>query len=656
MGKFNFEQSDPDRFQQLCQSLIVAEFPHVHCYPVGQADGGRDAMQWIKRGDVGSKATRLFQVKFVREPAKIRDVHKWLEHTIAEEAPKVETIASRGVDIEKYILITNVPGTAYLESGTMDQANQLLQTALPVNASMWWRDDIDRRCEARPHIAWAYPEILRAVDILAALSEFFPDAYNDSRQAAIRKFLIEQQEEDSEIRFQQVELTNDLLSLFVDVPAEMVMSQEPKHPAYRLTQAVNSVATQVEAELASEHKKGRQAGERGTGAAALILNSEVASIAPHIVLEGGPGQGKSTLGQFVCQVHRMNVLGGLNDNLVASYYRPTSARLPIKIDLREYATWLAGKNPFEKDIAVERPTGTNKSLESFIAALVSDRSGGMEFTVNDLNALAAKSAFLVVLDGLDEVADVALRNQVVREISAAVRRLKDNAASLQVVVTTRPSALAEVAGFPSKLFTSWTLSSLTVPLIAQYAEKWSVSERLNSRERGELRKILSEKLHQAHMRELARNPMQLTILLSLIRTRGASLPDKRTTLYERYVDLFFAREAGKNDVVRTFRDELIDIHCYLAWVLHAEAEKGRALGKIETSRLRQVLRDYLTREERDPELVDKLFLGVTQRVVFLVGAIEGQYQFEVQPLREYFAARFLYENAPHSSMGNPKAG
>ena len=47
---------------------------------------------------------------------------------------------------------------------------------------------------------------------------------------------------------------------------------------------------------------------------------------------------------------------------------------------------------------------------------------------------------------------------------------------------------------------------------------------------------------------------------------------------------------------------------------------------------------------------------MTQRVVFLVGAVEGQYQFEVQPLREYFAARFLYEDAPHSSVGNPQPG
>jgi len=39
--------------------------------------------------------------------------------------------------------------------------------------------------------------------------------------------------------------------------------------------------------------------------------------------------------------------------------------------------------------------------------------------------------------------------------------------------------------------------------------------------------------------------MQLAILLSLIQTRGLSLPDKRTALYDSYMELFFNREGRK---------------------------------------------------------------------------------------------------------------
>jgi hypothetical protein len=660
MNSFYYEQSDPERFQQLCQALIVAEFPNTTCYPVGQRDGGRDALQ-VVRTNMKSRSVRLFQVKFVREPAKIKDVHAWLESTISGEAPKVQRLIEQGYEVSQYILITNVPGTAYLEAGTMDRANTLLADSLSVPGRMWWRDDLDRRCEARPQVVWAYPEILRATDVFSALADLFSEAYGSSRHMALRNFIVEQHEEDSKVRFQQLELTNDLIKLFIDVPAMFPQKTDSRRQG-PLLEAADNVRERVAGNVGSRKNspirlyRAPASEEDRVGAAALLLDDTVANLSPFIVLEGGPGQGKSTLGQFICQVYRMKFIGDPQINSLNPHYIPRAAKLPIKVDLREYATWLDGKDPFSEEEGAKRPPGANKSLEGFIAALVSDLSGGVAFSVDDLNLVAHKSSIIMVLDGLDEVGEISLRNRVVQEISSAVRRLKDSAASLQVVVTTRPSALAEVASFPANIFESWSLGSLTRNLIAEYAEKWSQAENLNSREKADLRKVLTGKLDQIHIRELARNPMQLTILLSVIRTRGASLPDKRTTLYDIYVDLFFAREAGKNDDVKEFHDELIDIHRYLAWVLHAEAETGRTLGRIDEARLLEVLRNYLIHEQRDPDLANTLFRGVTQRVVFLVGAVEGQYQFEVQPLREYFAAKFLYEDAPHSSVGNPQPG
>jgi hypothetical protein len=68
--------------------------------------------------------------------------------------------------------------------------------------------------------------------------------------------------------------------------------------------------------------------------------------------------------------------------------------------------------------------------------------------------------------------------------------------------------------------------------------------------------------------------MQLTILLALIYTRGPSLPEKRTSMYDTYMDLFFSREAEKSDIAKDHRDLLIDIHRYLAWKLQTAAEAG----------------------------------------------------------------------------------
>src|SRR6185312_8373889 len=108
----------------------------------------------------------------------------------------------------------------------------------------------------------------------------------------------------------------------------------------------------------------------------------------------------------------------------------------------------------------------------------------------------------------------------------------------------------------------------------------------------------------------ARNPMQLAILLSLVHTRGSSLPDKRTALYDSYVDLFFNREAEKSEIVRTHRDLLVNIHRYLGWVLHAEAENSVRNGIVSEDRLHDLLRNYLHAEGHDPTLAQVLFKGM----------------------------------------------
>ncbi len=150
--------------------------------------------------------------------------------------------------------------------------------------------------------------------------------------------------------------------------------------------------------------------------------------------------------------------------------------------------------------------------------------------------------------------------------------------------------------------------------------------------------------------------MQLAILLSLIQTRGGSLPDKRTSLYDSYVDLFFNREAEKSTVVRDHRDLLLDIHRYLAWILQSESQTKQTRGSVSAQRLHDLVAHYLSFEGHNVALAHTLFTGLVERVVALVSRVEGTYEFEVQPLREYFAARHLYNTAQYSPPGGERAG
>jgi hypothetical protein len=109
-------------------------------------------------------------------------------------------------------------------------------------------------------------------------------------------------------------------------------------------------------------------------------------------------------------------------------------------------------------------------------------------------------------------------------------------------------------------------------------------------------------------------------------------------------------------VVRENRNLLINIHGYLAWILHSEAEQGRDRGSVSNEKLRRLLSEYLQAQEQDTSLAEKLFIGTVQRIVFLVSRVEGTFEFEVQPLREYFAARFLYKTASYSPSGDIRPG
>jgi len=87
-----------------------------------------------------------------------------------------------------------------------------------------------------------------------------------------------------------------------------------------------------------------------------------------------------------------------------------------------------------------------KIIGSFLSALIRGQSGGAAFDVSDLHAVIRLSAVLLVLDGLDEVADIKRRTDVVNEISKGSERLNSVAASLQVVVTSRPAAFENSPG------------------------------------------------------------------------------------------------------------------------------------------------------------------------------------------------------------------
>jgi len=138
------------------------------------------------------------------------------------------------------------------------------------------------------------------------------------------------------------------------------------------------------------------------GAATLLFHPAFQVNVPNVVLEGAPGQGKSTIGQYICQVQRARLLDRAEMlEKVPREHNAGPLRLPFRIDLRDLALWLARRDPFNIETNSE-PLGWHKSLEAFLCAQIRHASGGAEFSVSDLQAVVSASSLLIVFDGLDE--------------------------------------------------------------------------------------------------------------------------------------------------------------------------------------------------------------------------------------------------------------
>ncbi|MER6325892.1 NACHT domain-containing protein [Streptomyces coelicoflavus] len=669
--QYDYESLGAEKFQQLCQALLVKNHPDVQCFPVGMPDGGRDASSVEMR----IPDAVIYQVKFRRPtPNKLAtpdEICDWLEGHIASEVPKVEALAQRGA--YRYVVMTNAQCSSHLDAGTRDRMQRWLDENMPIPSQVWWRDDIDRRLDAETDIKRSYGLLRDAVGLAEMLGVLPLDspqhetirlARSDRRVAALMKYLRHQYERDRIVKFKQAELKPELLDVFVDVPviasnqysdrATLVYEFYPSGQGAR--KAFERWNGLISERARATFAQSRSHSGSGKPAATLLLHQNSQPLANKFVLEGAPGQGKSTVSQYVCQVHRARLLG-LEDEVerFPAEHQSSPILLPFHVDLRDLSTWLKGEDPFNITNHQAPPQWAD-SLESFLAAQVRHDSGGMAFDVSDLDAVTSATPVILMLDGLDEVPDLNDRKHVVNAVNEAATRIAFSCPFLLTVVTSRPSAFARTPGFSKKDFLYLQMTDLPLSLVLEYTDGWLRSRDVPHKEAYDIRKVLGEKLGQPHIVDLARNPMQLAILLWLVNRKGLSLPDKRTALYGAYMDTFLDREAEKSQIVRDERDLILELHGYVAWELHCQAEVGKSRGSIAETKLKALLKKYLSKEDYETDLVDQLFSGMTQRVMVLTSRVQNTFEFEVQPLREYFAARYLHSTAKTSPPGAERSG
>ncbi|WP_228539967.1 hypothetical protein, partial [Mycobacteroides abscessus] len=75
---------------------------------------------------------------------------------------------------------------------------------------------------------------------------------------------------------------------------------------------------------------------------------------------------------------------------------------------------------------------------------------------------------------------------------------------------------------------------------------------------------------------------------------------------------------------------------------------------MSAAELEQTVRTYLSERSHSSALADRLFHGGLARIFVLVERIDGMYEFEVQPLREFFCAQYLYSTSPIGTYRDPR--
>lgn len=317
--KYLYERLGDHSFQLLVSALLTGRFADFVPLPLRQADGGRDG---VTRG---SDRSLVYQVKWSVN-GKEKDAVRWLDATVELEAENLKRLAKEGA--RRYVLVTNIPSTGKAGSGTFDALNKRLDAHAKAygfeEMSCLWREAVDGMVDNAPkELLWKYADMLAGWELIRYLvAEDAADQHDAGLRKLIRAVASVQWDEDERVKFSQVDIDREKVSdLFVDVNADLLVARDPRAP-----------------EVMSREPLG--------GAAAHLL-SHSGGGHPFTLVRGAPGQGKSTLAQFLCQTHRSAfVTADLRPANLPSVEHPL---FPLRVELSDYGRWLAGFDVWDTD-------------------------------------------------------------------------------------------------------------------------------------------------------------------------------------------------------------------------------------------------------------------------------------------------------------------
>ena len=257
--------------------------------------------------------------------------------------------------------------------------------------------------------------------------------------------------------------------------------------------------------------------------------------------------------------------------------------------------------------------------------------------------------WIIVLDGLDEVAATSTRELVMERISDFLLQARSLDADLFIVGTTRPQGYK--GEFHVGDFESVQLTELSIGDALEYGVKFASARHRDDPDMLEqVRRRLAATADEPATVRLLRSPLQVTIMTLLVEKR-ARMPHNRYELFDAYYDTIYMREADKPNTAGQLllhnRQHVDWLHQYVGVVLQLRAtQSGQQDSLILKSELEERLYQRLEDETDNPSLArtltTRLVEAATDRLVLLVAPHDVDHiGFEVRSLQEYCAARAL---------------
>jgi len=538
---YELARLDPNTFEHFVNSLVRRVLGSGHTGFSPGPDGGRDgyfegpalypspANRWNGRWYI--------QSKFLAANLGV-DPQKWLMARINEEIEEFQRADSRREWPDNWIIISNVNPSGASKTGSFDKARAAVKRARPKLASrfhIWGGDKVLDFISEYPDVARYYFHLISPGQVLSAVYEGFTDAHA-TIDSIMRYFIVTQFLEQQYTKLEQAGSTADnrpgIHKLFADLPFYAPMCERRGLAALELTKtlAENHLIAALPPADIKTWKSWQQ----------------VPSRSRIWFVRGGPGQGKSTLTQYVCQIQRASIiLGSVEFNVLPGQRQtaqeiceaakeanlwPLIPRIPVVVDLKEFARWLG-----------DQVGGATRRLIGFLDFRL--RQGlGEEIKIGTLKRAFGASKWLFVFDGLDEVpGDV--KDVVANEVMLFSNdTLVGCNADAVIVCTSRPQGYS--GQFNELNAAKIELSPLSKEQALACAIPLLALDRSAS-DREAYLETLQGALQSAAIAEIMTTPLQAHIMAVIVRDGGRP-PERRWQLYNTFYQVIKKREANRN--------------------------------------------------------------------------------------------------------------